>query len=249
METLDLLIDLHRKMDRQGPGSEAITQLMFNYLPRDYNQTIKVLDLGCGTGASTLALAQFENIEITAVDIYDEFLTELNFRAGNLGTSAKITTLKASMDDLPFEKESFDVIWAEGAIYNIGFKKGLEYIKQFLKPEGFIGISEISWITATRPEKIEKFWIKEYPEIKTISGKIADIENLGFTPLSHLVLPQQCWVTNYYQPLADSFEKFLNRHLTTPIAKDITQVHQNEFAQYETYKDYYSYGFYLAQKL
>lgn len=43
-------------------------------------------------------------------------------------------------------------------------------MKQFLKPEGMI-VSEVSWLTNTRPDEIEQFW-NFSAEIDTISIKI-----------------------------------------------------------------------------
>jgi len=37
------------------------------------------------------------------------------------------------MDDLPFQDEELDLIWSEGAIYNIGFERGLIEWRKFLK--------------------------------------------------------------------------------------------------------------------
>ena len=72
------------------------------------------------------------------------------------------------MDNLTFDKNSFDVIWSEGAIYNIGFEKGLSLWRNYLKDNGYIAVSEISWLIDTRPEEIQQYWVNAYPEIYTI---------------------------------------------------------------------------------
>ncbi len=59
--------------------------------------------------------------EIVAVDLFPEFLEVLQSRAQEAGLTGRIETLAASMDALPFEPESLDLIWSEGAIYNLGF--------------------------------------------------------------------------------------------------------------------------------
>ncbi len=38
------------------------------------------------------------------------------------------------MDFLPFSDGEFDVIWSEGAVYNMGFEAGVSYWRRFLKP-------------------------------------------------------------------------------------------------------------------
>ncbi len=86
---------------------------------------LKIADIGCGTGASTTLLPKELDAEITAVDFLPEFLDELQTRAKDHGVAEKITTLSCSMDALPFSDEEFDVIWPEGAIYNMGFENGV----------------------------------------------------------------------------------------------------------------------------
>ena len=51
------------------------------------------------------------------------------------------------MDDLPFEREEFDIVWSEGAVYNMGFRKGVNYWKDFIKDGGILAVTELSWIT------------------------------------------------------------------------------------------------------
>ena len=72
------------------------------------------------------------------------------------------------MDNLPFQNEELDLIWSEGAIYNIGFERGINEWNRFLKKDGFIAVTEASWFTPERPAEIEDFWLANYPEIDTI---------------------------------------------------------------------------------
>ena len=125
MDNLKLLIDLHKDGHRQGPGGDAQTELALDIAMVDRTAPLKVADIGCGTGASTLVLARLLNARITAVDFIQDFLTLLRERAENAGVAERISTLACSMDSLPFADEDLDIIWSEGAIYNIGFKKGV----------------------------------------------------------------------------------------------------------------------------
>lgn len=64
------------------------------------------------------------------------------------------------MDNLPFREEELDLIWSEGAIYNIGFERGLNEWRKYLKTGGYIAVSEISWFTEQRPAEIHNFWME-----------------------------------------------------------------------------------------
>lgn len=249
MEDYQLLIDLHKNANRQGPGGDAETEKALSLAMIDRNTPLKIADIGCGTGASTLLLARLLKAKITAVDFLQEFLDVLEERAENLGLSEKITTLCCSMDNLPFGDEEFDVIWSEGAIYNIGFENGVTNWNRYLKTSGLLIVSEITWITASRPSELQTHWEGEYPEIDVASSKIGVLEKNGYSPIGYFTLPEYCWLDNYYRPLQNSFERFLDRNGNSEDARAIVEAEKKEIELYEKYKKYYSYGVYVARKI
>jgi ubiquinone/menaquinone biosynthesis C-methylase UbiE len=250
VKELQLLIDLHKNAHRQGPGGAIETIKALNLARIDRSAQLKIADIGCGTGASTLLLAQhLKNAQIIAVDFLPEFLEVLEKKAKVLGVSDRIATLACSMDDLPFADEEFDLIWSEGAIYNMGFEKGVRDWHRFLKPEGVLVASEITWITDIRPEEIQKYWENEYSEIDIASAKIRILEKHGYSPIGYFVLPEYCWLDNYYQPLQNRYEAFLNQHGNSKEACAIVEAEKQEIEMYEEYKANYSYGVYIAKKL
>jgi SAM-dependent methyltransferase len=210
---------------------------------------LKIADIGCGTGASTLLLARLLNAQITAVDFLQDFLDVLEGRAENMGLSEKITPLCCSMDNLPFENEEYDVFWSEGAIYNIGFEKGVKDWNRYLKAGGRLVVSEITWITDSRPSELQKYWEGEYPEIDVASSKMGVLEKNGYSPIGYFILPEHCWLENYYRPMQNSFTGFLNRNGNSGGAHAVVEVENREIELYEKYKSYYSYGVYIARKL
>ncbi len=127
MNHLDLLIDLHLLNPRQGPGDDEQTALALRLSGVDTTAPLRVADIGCGTGAATLALARLlPQAQITAVDFLPPFLARLRQRSEAAGLAGRIRTLEASMDALPFADGQFDLLWSEGAIYNIGFENGIQ---------------------------------------------------------------------------------------------------------------------------
>ena len=249
MDELALLLDLHKDAARQGPGSDAATEQAVRIAQIDENAPLQIADMGCGTGASTLLLARLLNARITAVDFLQDFLDVLASRAQQQGLSEKITTLCASMDDLPFSDAAFDVIWAEGAIYNMGFARGVASWQRYLKPGGLLAVSEITWLTNERPAEVQAHWGREYPEIDTASAKFAVLEQQGLSPIGYFVLPPSCWLDAYYHPMQARFAAFLERHQHSAQARAIIEAEQREIALYEKYHAYYGYGVYLARKI
>lgn len=249
MSELELLIDLHRGTDRQGPGKDSDTERALGFLDLPTDQRLNVADIGCGTGGPTLVLARQLNADITAIDLFPEFLSELEARAITTGLSHAIRTCAASMDDLPFEPGSFDLIWSEGAIYNIGFERGIHLWRDLLKPGGFLAVSEITWLTSKRPAEIHQYWTSEYPSIGTASTNIRLLEDAGFILTGYFPLPPTSWKDTYYSSLAAGFDAFLERNNHSDAARIILTQASAEMDLYEKYHTYYSYGFYIARKL
>lgn len=249
MTELELLIDLHADAERQGPGSPEDTLKALRLLDLDAKQSLRIADIGCGTGAQTMVLAQHLSGQITAVDLFPAFLKKLNQRAEALGLQDNISTLERSMDDLPFTPESLDLIWAEGSIYLMGFREGIAAWHSFLKPGGYLVVSELTWLTGERPEEIETYWTSEYPQIGTAGEKISQLEAAGYVPVGYFILPASSWLDRYYQPIEDRLEAFLAKHQQHELAQTIAASERKEIQQYRRFQDYYSYGFYLAQRL
>ena len=248
MNDLQLLIDLHLVAARQGPGGDAQTHLAIELSGLRNGRDLAIADIGCGTGASTLVLARELDAEIIAIDLMLEFLDALKQRAAQAGLADRITTETASMDSLPFAPGTLDAIWSEGAIYNIGFEKGVRDWRRLLKPGGIIAVSELTWLTDSRPAELETHWQSEYPEVDTASSKMAVLERNGFTPLGYFALPEHCWLAEYYRPMQKRFPVFLDVHKSSDAAKALVAAEEHEIDLYERHRQYVSYGYYIARK-
>jgi ubiquinone/menaquinone biosynthesis C-methylase UbiE len=242
------LIDLHADGPRQGPGGDDETRLAIALSGLKGKAGLEIADIGCGSGASTLVLAEALDARITAVDFLPEFLARLDDAAAGAGLGDRITTLAASMDALPFPEAAFDAIWSEGAIYNMGFAAGIAAWRRYLKPDGILAVSELTWLTGERPAELQAHWDAEYPEVDTASGKMAVLESLGFSPLGYFALPERCWLDNYYRPMQRRFAHFLARQANSEAARAVVAAEQREISLYERHAAYVSYGFYIARK-
>lgn len=248
MDDVQLLADLHLKADRQGPGGVAETRRAIDLSGLRTKRGLRIADIGCGTGASTLVLAQELDAGIVAIDFLSGFLQALEDRATQAGLAARITTEAASMDSLPIAPGSLDAIWSEGAIYNIGFEKGVREWRRFLKPGGVLAVSELTWLTISRPAELESHWRAQYAEVDTASSKMAILERNGYAPLAYFVLPDCCWLDAYYRPMQARFPAFLEAHESSDAARAIVAAEQREIELYERYRAYVGYGYYIVRK-
>ncbi len=66
------LIELHRGLERQGPGDTDYSNYIISQLP-DLPSNPRIADIGCGAGAGTLILAGKFRATIRAVDFSREF--------------------------------------------------------------------------------------------------------------------------------------------------------------------------------
>jgi SAM-dependent methyltransferase len=85
-----------------------------------------------------MILAQHAPGKITGIDFFPGFIERFNKNAEKLNLQNRVKGIVGSMDDLSFEKDSLDLIWSEGAIYNIGFERGLSQGDHLFLVEKFI---------------------------------------------------------------------------------------------------------------
>lgn len=244
----NLICEYFALTKRQGPGSDESTLKALNMIG-SLPQEATVADIGCGTGSSALMLAKTLGVEVTALDLFPQFIELLRERASKEGVASRIHGVVGNMEHLPFAPNSLDLLWCEGAIYNIGFERGMNEWCTLLKSGGYIAVTEPTWLTDSRPEEIESFWNDAYPEVETMPQKIQKMMNAGFAPIASFLLADECWTTNYYVPQREAQELFLKRHADNEFAVELVRNQRHEACMYAKYKQYYGYVFYIGRKL
>lgn len=245
---LNLIYDFFSNTERQGPGSPEVTRRALSFIDNLTDKSL-IADIGCGTGGQTMVLAAHAPGQITASDLFPGFIDQLNANAAKLNLQDRVKGTVCSMDDLPFGDEELDMIWCEGAIYNIGFERGLREWHRFLKTGGYVAVSESSWFTDKRPAEIENYCMPHFPEMDTMSGKLAIIEKAGYSPVAAFTLPENCWLENYFIPMARAQELLLAKYPGNKTAEQFVALQQHDEQMYRRYKEYYGYVFYIAKKV
>ena len=241
----DLIYELYADMPQDAPGDNQSSLQAFHQV--NLPDRPLILDVGCGKGRHTLEIAKHINGNIIASDIYQPFLDILMQNAEEMQLSDRIECLQSDMGKLSFPKNHFDLIWSEGAIYNIGFRKGLEKFKKFLKPGAFMVITEILWIKSNPPEALAEFWRNEYPVMLTINEAVDIIQASGFHLVDHFKLSESAWEQNYYTPLEQRLTAFSVKYQKNTKAKELISSIKQEIDIYRQFGSYYSYEFLIMK--
>lgn len=207
-----------------------------------------ILDIGCGPGAATIPLAELSGGNIFGLDNHQPFLEELEQRAKAAGVKEQIQVMNGSMLEIDFPNEAFDLIWSEGAIYIIGFEKGLREWRRLIKPGGYLALTEFVWLSDKPPDDLRKYWSDECPDIKPIEQNCMIFDQYGYQLIDHFTLPESDWWDEYYSPLLDRVKALRIQQAENQEALSLLDQEIQEISLYRKYSPYYGYEFYIAQK-
>ena len=256
-EMMTLFMELHSGNPREGPGDDESTLKALRMITdrsdwQGRERKADILDVGCGPGMQTLCLAEATGGNITALDHFPQFLDQLTASADEQGLEKRITTVQGDMNDLPFETESFDLIWSEGAIYIMGFEKGLREWRKYLRPGGAIAVSQISWLrddVSDTQKELFDWWMENCPDIRQVEENLAIIEACGYGVLGHFTLPESSWWDGYYASLPNGLERMRERYPDDEKVTALIQMEEEEQRMYREFSDYYGYEFYVMRKV
>jgi ubiquinone/menaquinone biosynthesis C-methylase UbiE len=244
MNTHDLINLFFGGMEKLGPGSNADTLYILGLLPK--KQYPVIVDAGCGTGRQTLVLAKELNTLIHAVDIHEPFLEELLHRSMDQGIQHLIKVRCMNLQEIPTAFPSIDLLWSEGAAYNIGFANALKTWASVINPGGFAAISEMTWMRDEAPAAAREFFQSCYPEMKSIEQNLAIVENAGYRILTMHTLARETWMEGYYDILGPRAQKLL--HHPDAAVRDFAMEMIREIDVFELSENSYGYVFYLLQR-
>lgn len=205
-----LLFDVFEAAPRQGPGSPETTRRALELVP-DAGRIERVLDLGCGAGGPTLVLAEDTDAHIVAVDLHRPFLATLRAEAEARGLGDRITTVAADMGDVAALGDGYDLIWAEGSAYAIGFETALRRWRPLLRPGGSLVVTELVWFVPDPAARARAFFAAEYPDLRDEATRIEQAKRAGYDVLHTFRLPARDWHA-YYAGLEAPLRAGIARH-------------------------------------
>ena len=246
-----MLIQIHKifhpSLPRLGPGDDESTRRALEMIPADIKRPDRhILDLGCGNGAQTLCLARLLAGKITAVDNHPPFIDALKAKALAAGFAGRIQPLCADMAAITPEQGPFDLIWCEGAIYNMGFETGLRHCRSLLS-KGFLALTDLNWLGSERPRECLDFFARENLPVLGIGDYLELIKAVGFKMLAHFVLPASSWWTDFYNPLARRLGELRETCSDDFQLQEMIGFIEAEIDVFRRYAQVYGYVFYIMQ--
>src|SRR6185437_16422584 len=114
------------------------TRFERNGIPLSVFEGKRCVDAGCGGGRATILMAEAGASEVVALDLSETNVETTRMRAEQRGLT-NVTAQQASLLEVPFEDESFDVVWSNGVLHHTGdTDRSLKEIARLLKPGGWM---------------------------------------------------------------------------------------------------------------
>ncbi|MEM0672143.1 MULTISPECIES: SAM-dependent methyltransferase [Dickeya] len=148
-----------------GPNAMRITEEMAAQLP--ITPGMRILDLGCGKGISSILLAKKYDVTVFAADLWIT-PTENARRFASQGVDSHIIPLLLDVTkEIPFAQEYFDMIISVDAWQYFGSNDSmLAKMLPFVKPNGLIAVAVPGFIQdyseGNLPEVVKPFWTPDW---------------------------------------------------------------------------------------
>jgi len=107
----------------------------------------RVIDIGCGVGATPVNLAQQIGTPVIGSDLIESMLYRCRERAAAYQVLHLTPFLAADARDLPFPGNCFDAVLLESV--NVFFEDKTTVLKEYarvLRPGGYLGFTEMTWL-------------------------------------------------------------------------------------------------------
>lgn len=181
---------------------------------------MKVLEIGCGTGATLAQLSHHTGVQLFGVDVSEEMLKTAKLRLNYCGISSVSLKLIQPDGKLPFEDNFFDAVYAEsvlGIIEQPALSELVAEIGRVVKPAGAFFSVDAVWALNTPKEKISEVnsrCLKDFGIIQS-NGNLAapnEWENLfsqsGFVNVASIEIKEVTALktgTDHVNVLSDKF--------------------------------------------
>ncbi|MBN2409992.1 MAG: class I SAM-dependent methyltransferase [Candidatus Aminicenantes bacterium] len=242
-----IFFEVFESLPRQGPGNRASAARALD-LCRDLPSAPAVLDLGCGTGAQTLQLAELTSGTIIAIDSHAPSIERLRTTVAERGLAHRVRPVVGDMTHPNQTPNSFGLIWSEGALYNIGIERALRICHGLLRPGGYLAFTDAVWGKNDPPPEVKAIFDLDYPDMGRVPDILAAIDKSGFSLVGHFTLPEEAWWDDFYTPMQRRIEELRGKYAGDAEALDVLDQIAREPAKHRMHSDYYAYEFFVVRR-
>lgn len=241
-----IFFELYESLPRQGPGNRDCAARALAFC-RDLPPTPAVLDLGCGVGGQTLHLAELTSGSIVALDSHAPNIERLRATVAVRGLAERIQPVVGNMAEPGLPPASFDLVWSEGALYNIGIENALRVCRGLLQPGGYLAFTDAVWRRDNPPPEIKAGFDADYPTMGRVPDVLSAIERSGFSLIGRFTLPDEAWWDDFYTPMGIRIEELRGKYGDGEEALAVLDKLAQEPEMHRRYSDYYAYEFFVAR--
>jgi len=242
-----IFFELYEALPRQGPGNRASAAkalALCGGLP----PVPAILDLGCGVGMQTLHLAELTRGPIVAVDSHGPSIERLRTTVKDRGLAERVSPVVGDMAKPGLPSASFDLVWSEGALYNIGIENALHVCRDLLRPGGYVAFTEPVWRKENPPPEVKASFDMDYPTMGWVSDVLAFIDRAGLELIGHFTLPDEAWWEDFYTPMQRRIEELRAKYATDGEALAVLEQLAREPELHRQYADFYAYEFFVVRR-
>jgi SAM-dependent methyltransferase len=242
----EVFFEVYERLPRQGPGNRACAEKALG-LCHNLPPMLAVLDLGCGVGGQTIHLAELTHGSIVAIDSHAPSIKRLQATVAKRGLGGRVRPVVGDMAQPELPPESFDLVWSEGALYNVGIENALRLCHRLLRAGGYLAFTDAVWRKDNPPPEVKTSFYLDYPTMGWVPDILAVIGKTGFSLVGHFTLPDEAWWDDFYTPMERRIEELRDKYTGDIESLAVLDQLAQEPEMHRGYSDYYAYEFFVAR--
>jgi ubiquinone/menaquinone biosynthesis C-methylase UbiE len=132
---------------------------------------------------------------VTGIDIDVDALQRLEERVKAADMTDRVHIVQGSLKTMDFPAATFDILWAEGSVFVIGFQQALRDWKRFLKPGGYLVLHDA---------------------VGDLEQKKREVAAHGYRLIDSFILGSDVWWSEYYEPLGRAVQRIRRQKPADP---------------------------------